>query len=122
MVRLRALLFRRLVWRLKKLKLFAGMTTAEVNGLMGRMHKKSFATGSIIMGGEHPESSVFFIISGLVRVEILQEIGRFRSPKSCRTVAWNPEEPTLETGEEACVVPAEEVVDSFELGPDQLFG
>lgn len=75
--RLRRLLARRLVARLRKIPLFAALSQAELHELVHTaMVKSLFTPGEIIMSSETRDCGIFFIISGLVRLEVFDhELG-----------------------------------------------
>eukprot|EP00419_Tripos_fusus_P021332 CAMPEP_0172756122 /NCGR_PEP_ID=MMETSP1074-20121228/161177_1 /TAXON_ID=2916 /ORGANISM="Ceratium fusus, Strain PA161109" /LENGTH=646 /DNA_ID=CAMNT_0013589331 /DNA_START=162 /DNA_END=2102 /DNA_ORIENTATION=- len=100
-VRMRKIFVRRLIQRMGKLKLFSELTPSEVGELViSTMEKKWYPSGDKILEFGDPVFNVYFIISGRVRVEVFDES------------ALNNDIPDS----------PRRVVDTFDLGPDEIFG
>lgn len=71
--RMRAMLMRRLAVRLWKVQFFSTLSLEELKDLIQfAMYKERFNPGDIIMSETH-ESGIYFIISGMVRLQINSE-------------------------------------------------
>lgn len=102
--RLRALLLRRLAWRLRKIEFFSVLSMTEVRDLIQTaMFKERFNAADIIMSHESRDCGIFFIISGKVRLHIFdQEMLPGQTVADAQT--------------------HEHLLHTWDLGPNQVFG
>eukprot|EP00929_Paragymnodinium_shiwhaense_P008904 TRINITY_DN112894_c0_g1_i1.p1 TRINITY_DN112894_c0_g1~~TRINITY_DN112894_c0_g1_i1.p1 ORF type:complete len:738 (+),score=164.66 TRINITY_DN112894_c0_g1_i1:249-2462(+) len=110
--RLRAMLVRRLVRRIQKVRLFHGLCLAEVNELiLGVMYKQTFKAGDVILEPNEEELNIYFVISGMVQFDIFESETDPMSASCFGTL-----------GSEGDIGQSMTVVDSYVLGVDQVFG
>lgn len=55
---------------LDRLRLFAGVPTAEVNDLLRRCDRRDLATGEVLLSPGHPNEHVYVVLSGLLSVHV----------------------------------------------------
>jgi len=55
--------------------LFAGLTPEQLETIRGRLHRTIFPQGTTIMAAEGPGESVFIVVTGTVKVHVVQEDG-----------------------------------------------
>eukprot|EP00927_Polykrikos_kofoidii_P034445 TRINITY_DN29238_c0_g1_i1.p1 TRINITY_DN29238_c0_g1~~TRINITY_DN29238_c0_g1_i1.p1 ORF type:complete len:763 (+),score=158.22 TRINITY_DN29238_c0_g1_i1:66-2291(+) len=108
--RLRYALLRRLVSRLRLVPMFEALSEQELQKLAGRMVKERYPAGAVIFRDLCKNSSIFFLLSGRVRLTIRhrdagEDAGQIGSS-----------DPSLENGV------ADVVEDHFRLGPNDIFG
>lgn len=73
LARMRAMLMRRLAVRLWNVPFFSSLSLDELKDLIQyAMYKERFNPGDIIMSETH-ESGIYFIISGMVRLQVLED-------------------------------------------------
>lgn len=138
LARLRELLMNRLARRLLRVPFFSSLSVSELGDLIhAAMYKERFQAGHVIMSGELGDHhAIYFILSGRVKVQLrgadskkLKEamrpvlkasgsatFGKLSLPVVSRLHA----DPPMET--QPIVMPDDDEVQEWFLGPNQIFG
>eukprot|EP00440_Ansanella_granifera_P000622 gb/GFBE01000675.1/.p1 GENE.gb/GFBE01000675.1/~~gb/GFBE01000675.1/.p1 ORF type:complete len:756 (+),score=175.56 gb/GFBE01000675.1/:1-2268(+) len=111
--RMRSLLMRRLAVRLLKIPFFSVLSLEELKDLIqSAMYKQRYAAGDVIMSGDTRDNGIYFILSGVVQVELLcketKEMARI-STTSQENLHRAPTDVSL-------------ALNTWDLGTNQIFG
>eukprot|EP00928_Gymnodinium_smaydae_P074337 TRINITY_DN57398_c0_g1_i1.p1 TRINITY_DN57398_c0_g1~~TRINITY_DN57398_c0_g1_i1.p1 ORF type:complete len:687 (-),score=62.56 TRINITY_DN57398_c0_g1_i1:171-2231(-) len=130
-LRLRALFARRLLRRIQRLKLFSDLTHSEMNELViSMMHKKQFMAGDTILAPTDANLNIYFIVSGCVRFDFLYAEPSPDSPKLEKNARFEYRQTSpgsesnqpYATRSRSFIANQTLTMESFELGPDEVFG
>lgn len=110
--RLRYALIRRLIARLQRVPMFEVLTEQQLQHLAKSMVKEKYAAGATIFRELRSDSSIFFILSGYVKLTVAHASSS-SAPETPRITSTN-------TGPRKNS--SDLVVDHFRLGPNDIFG
>jgi len=121
---MRSLLMRRLAVRLLKIPFFSALSLDELKNLVqSAMYKQRYSAGDVIMSGDTRDNGIYFILSGLVQVELISAEPKEGSGSKdfvSRTISG--ETGTLLRTQTEGNLEAARSLEKWDLGTNQIFG